>query len=142
MNSIAASASASLAGAPAFFLYLVVALALVAIFIVLYTLVTPQREFTLIRAGNTAAAISMGGALLGFAIPLSKSIGQSHDLVDMVVWSAIALLVQLCVFGLTGLVIAHESRKLAEGDMATASFLASTSIAAGLVSAACMASGP
>ena len=85
MQTIWSSAGQSLAGVPAFLLYLVAAFALVAIFIVLYTLLTPQREIALIREGNAAAAISLGGAILGFAIPLSKSISQSRDVLDIFV---------------------------------------------------------
>jgi putative membrane protein len=141
MDSIWTSAMISLGGVPQFLLYILAALLLVAVFLFLYTMVTPQRDIALIRQGNTAAAISLGGALLGFAIPLSKSISQSHDLVDMIVWSVIALIVQLAVFGLTGLVIAHEGEKITKGDTATAAFLAFASIGAGLVSAAAMTYG-
>jgi putative membrane protein len=142
MNSILASAHASVAGVPQFAVYLVAGLVLTVIFVMLYTLLTPQRDLHLIRRGNAAAAISLGGAMLGFAIPLSKSIAQSHDLVDMVIWSAIALIVQLTVFVLSGLVIAHEARKIEEGDIATAAFLAFAAVSAGLVTDACMTYTP
>jgi len=140
MQTIWSSAGQSLAGVPAFLLYLVAAFALVAIFIVLYTLLTPQREIALIREGNAAAAISLGGAILGFAIPLSKSISQSRDVLDMVVWAIIALAVQLAVFFLSGLVISHEAKRISEGDLAAAWYLAFTAVGAGLINSACMTS--
>jgi putative membrane protein len=140
MQTIWSSAGQSLAGVPAFLLYLVAAFALVAIFIVLYTLLTPQREIALIRGGNTAAAISLGGAILGFAIPLSKSISQSRDVLDMVVWAIIALAVQLAAFVLSGLVISHEAKRISEGDLAAAWYLAFTAVGAGLINSACMTS--
>ena len=140
MTNFGTRAAASLAGLPDFVVYLLVALALVALFTWLYMLVTPQRELALIRAGNQAAAVSLGGAILGFAIPLAMSIAQSHDLLDMAIWSVIALVVQLGVFFLCGLLIDHEAKRITEGDMAAASFLAITSVAAGLVNAACMTS--
>ena len=140
MQTISGEAAQSLAGAPAFLLYLAVAFALVAIFIVLYSLITPQREIALIREGNAAAAISLGGAILGFAIPLSKSISQSRDLVDMVTWACVALAVQLAAFFLSGLVISHEAKRITEGDLAAAWYLAFTAVAAGLVTSACMTS--
>ena len=37
----------------------------------LYILLTPHREIALIRDGNVAAAMSLGGVLLGLAIPLA-----------------------------------------------------------------------
>ena len=140
MQSISGSAAQSLAGVPAFFLYLVAAFALVAVFIVLYTLLTPQREIALIRQGNAAAAISLGGAILGFAIPLSKSISQSRDILDMVIWAVVALVVQLAAFFLSGLVISHEAKRIAEGDLAAAWYLAFTAVGAGLINSACMSS--
>jgi putative membrane protein len=138
MSGFGERAVASLAGLPDFLIYLAASLGLVALFIVLYILVTPQRELTMIRAGNQAAAISLGGAILGFAIPLSMSVAQSHNIVDMLVWSGIALIVQLGVFFLCGLVIDHEARRITEGDRATAVFIAFASISAGLIDAACM----
>ena len=140
MTNFGNRAAASLLGLPDFLVYLAVALGLVALFILLYTLVTPQRELTLIRAGNAAASVSLGGAILGFAIPLSMSIAQSHDLLDMAIWSVVALIVQLGVFFLCGMLIDHEGRRITAGDMAAASFLAFTSVAAGLINAACMTS--
>jgi putative membrane protein len=140
MQTIWNAAAQSLAGTPAFLLYLVAAFALVAIFIVLYSLLTPQREIALVREGNAAAAISLGGAILGFAIPLSKSISQSRDMVDMVVWAIIALAVQLAAFFLSGLVISHEAKRISEGDLAAAWYLAFTAVAAGLINSACMTS--
>ncbi len=138
MQTIWSSAGQSLAGVPAFLLYLVAAFALVAIFIVLYTLLTPQREIALIREGNAAAAVSLGGAILGFAIPLSKSISQSRDVLDMVVWAIIALAVQLAAFFLSGVVISHEAKRISEGDLAAAWYLAFTAVGAGLINSACM----
>ena len=140
MQTISGEAAQSLAGTPAFLLYLVAAFALIAIFIVLYSLLTSQREIALIREGNAAAAISLGGAILGFALPLSKSISQSRDMIDMVVWASIALAVQLAAFFLSGLVISHEAKRIAEGDLATAWYLAFTAVAAGLITSACMTS--
>ncbi len=44
---------------------------------VLYTLITPHKEFALIREGNTAAAVALGGSLVGFALPASNIIANS-----------------------------------------------------------------
>src|SRR4051812_9880616 len=131
-------AAASIAGLPDFLIYLGTSLCLVVLFIVLYMLVTPQRELTLIRAGNRAAALSLGGAILGFAIPLAMSIAQSHELLDMVIWSCVALIVQLGVFFLGTLLVDRTAQRITDGDIAAGTVLACLSIAAGLISAACM----
>lgn len=131
-------AAASIAGLPDFLIYLGTSVCLVLLFVVLYALVTPQRELSLVREGNRAAALSLGGAILGFAIPLSMSIVQSHDLLDMVIWSCVALVIQLAVFFLCGMLIDRSHHRITEGDMAAGSFIAFASIAAGLINAACM----
>jgi len=55
-----------LAGLPAFLLYLALGLGLLGIFVAVYVGVTPYREIALIREGNTAAAISLSGAIVGY----------------------------------------------------------------------------
>ena len=140
MTNFGTRAVASLAGLPDFIAYLAVAFALVALFVLIYTLITPQRELPLIRAGNSSAAISLGGAILGFAIPLAMSIAQSHDLLDMALWSIGALIVQLGVFFLCGALIGQVPRRITDNELATAFFLALTAVAAGVINAACMTS--
>ena len=140
MSNFGTRAAASLAGLPDFIAYLVVALALVALFVQIYILITPQRELALIRAGNASAGVSLGGAILGFAIPLAMSIAQSHDLLDMALWSLVALIVQLGVFFLCGALIGQVAARITNNELATAFFLALTAIAAGVINAACMSS--
>ena len=50
---------------PNFLRYIVVSFALAGLFLGIYVLITPWREFALIRGGNAAAAIALIGALLG-----------------------------------------------------------------------------
>jgi hypothetical protein len=57
---------------PAFLAYFAVAMVLLALFLLVYLNVTPYHEMALIRAGNSAAAVSLSGALLGFAMPSSQ----------------------------------------------------------------------
>lgn len=130
--------ASSAAGLPAFLLYLAASLALVGLFILVYVQVTPQRELALLRDGNAAAAISLGGAVLGFVIPLSQAVAQSRNLVDMALWSVVALLVQIVVFLLANLSVGRAGQKIAEGDLSAAIFLAFMSIGGGLLNAACM----
>ena len=82
-------------GSGAFALTFVVSLALLAAFITLYSLLTSHREMALIRTGNKAAALSLGGAILGFVIPVGKAVAQSTNLIDLVVWAAIAFVAQI-----------------------------------------------
>ncbi len=113
--------------------------ALTALFVVLYANLTPQRDITLIRAGNSAAAITLVGALLGFVVPLASVIAHSAALIDLVVWGIVALVVQLAGFLVARMVLPHLPQAIAEGNIADAVLLAGISLALGILTAACMA---
>ncbi len=123
---------------PNFIAYFVGGAALVALFVFLYSMSTPQRDFVLIRAGNTAAAIGLVGALLGFILPLASVIAHSAGIIDLVVWGIVALVVQLGGFLVTRLVLPHLPRAIEEGNHAAATFLAGLSLSLGILNAACM----
>lgn len=121
-----------------FLMFFAVALVAVALFVVLYMAVTTHHEATLIKQGNSAAAISFGGALVGFCLPLASVIVHSLSIVEMAIWSGVALIVQIVVFKVVDLLIREVSRHIEEGNVAAGITLASASIAIGLVNAACM----
>jgi putative membrane protein len=128
----------SIEGLPAFALYLVTSLALLALFIGIYVTITPYREFTLIREGNAAAAASLSGTTLGFVIPLAQAVAQSGSLADMALWGGIALVVQLVVFFAVTRVIPGIARDIPDGRVAQGIFLGAVSLATGILNAACM----
>ena len=68
---------------PAFLSYFAVAVALITVFLLVYINVTPYDEIALIRQGNTAASISLAGAMLGFAMPVANVIAHSDTLADL-----------------------------------------------------------
>ena len=129
---------ASIAGLPAFLLYFGLSLMLIAIFLVIYTAVTPYDEFALIRQGNTAAGIGLSGALLGFVMPLASAITHSVNWLDMLIWGAIALFVQIVVYFCVSRLIPQLPKAINDGSNAQATLLAASSIALGVVNAACM----
>ena len=130
--------SESLAGLPAFLLYFSLGLALLVVFIALYLAVTPYRELKLIREGNTAAAISLAGAIIGFVLPLGRAVTQSVSPLDMVAWGGVALVAQVVVFFLVGKLVPRFPQAVAEGRVAGATFLAALAIAVGVLNAAAM----
>lgn len=130
--------SSSLSGLPLFLVFAGSSMVALAAFIFLYTLVTPHHELTLVRQGNTAASISFGGAVVGFVIPLSQAVAQSVHILDMAIWSAIGLIVQLVVFFLASLLLKGASKKIEAGDVAAGAFLALMAVAGGILNAACM----
>lgn len=128
----------SFAGFDDFLAYLAVSLFLLACFVAVYVRVTPQREFALIREGNLAAAYSLSGAILGFIVPLASAIEFSVGLVDMAIWGAIALVVQVAAFVVVKLLIPTITDDIAAGKQAQGFFLGALSVGVGLLNAACM----
>ena len=128
----------SLSTLPAFFAFLAVALGILGVFIALYVRITPYAEFALIREGNAAAAVSLSGTLMGFALPVAEVIRNTRALSDLAVWATIACLVQMLAYLVTRLTLPGLARDIPAGKTASAIFLAGVSIAVGLVNAACM----
>lgn len=128
----------SLAGLPAFALYFGLALVLLAAFLAIYVRLTPYREIELIRGGNVAAAASLGGALIGFALPLASSIANSVSLVDMVIWAVVALAVQLFAYVAARLLVPAIAANVRDGQLASGVFLGAVAVALGILNAAAM----
>jgi len=118
--------------------YLLGAAVLFALFQFIYTRITPHKEFELIRSGNVAAAIALGGAIIGFAIPASNVIAYSISILDFVVWAVIAALVQLLAFLVTSLVLKGTSERIKKGEIAAGIYVAAVAISVGMLNAACM----
>lgn len=123
---------------PDFALFFAVSLALVGLYLVVYTLATSHNEFGLIRQNNVAAALSLGLSLIGFALPLSSAVVHSTTIVDLAVWGVVAIVVQLTVYWLVRLVLPNLSSRIASGELASALFLGAASLAAGVINAAAM----
>ena len=128
----------SLAGLPAFISYFFLSLALLVVFLAVYLAVTPYRELTLIRQGNIAAAISLGGAVIGFVLPLARAVTQSVSMLDLVAWGGVALVVQVVVFLLVGVLLPRLPAAVKDGQVAAAALLASLAVAVGVLNAASM----
>jgi putative membrane protein len=128
----------SLSGLPAFLIYFVLASVLVGAYLFVYTWITARNEFDLVRAGNTGAAISLSLSMIGFALPLTSSIGHADSVIDMVIWSVIALIVQVGVYYLARIPIPDLSRRIEAGEMAPALWLGAASVTAGMLNAASM----
>jgi putative membrane protein len=128
----------TLAGLPAFLAYFCVSLVIVVGYLYLYTWMTPHDEFALIRKNVPGAAISLGLSLLGFSLPVASAIAHAANIVDCVIWSLIALCVQLVVFYVARIPVPDLSKRIAAGELAPAIWLGLASLAAGVLSAASM----
>ena len=130
-----------LSGAAAFLLAFLTAGGFAAGFMALYRLVTPHDEGKLIGEGNIAAAVALGGAVLGYMIPLASALTQTHSLPEFMAWAALAALIQILVFwGVRRLAIPDVSARIERGEVASAIYLLLISVAVGIINAASMTS--
>jgi putative membrane protein len=121
----------SLAGLPAFLVYFCTAIIAVVVYLFVYTRITPHDEFKLIRDNDPAAAIALGLSLLGFTLPVVSAIAHSSNIVDCLVWSLVALIVQVVVYFVIKIPVPNLSAKIAAGELAPAIWLGLSSLAAG-----------
>ena len=103
---------------------------------VLYAVLTPWKEISLIRIGNSAAAVAFGGVLVGLAIPLAASLSASNSTIEIVVWGAATVLMQLLAFRLTDMILAGLPERIREGEISAAVLLVSAKLAVALILAA------
>ena len=123
---------------PLFLAYFAVAVALIAVFLLVYVNITPYDEIALIREGNTAAAITLSGALFGFAMPVANVIAHSDTLIDLAAWGLVAGIIQIGTYLVARLTLPRLSEYVPAGKVAPATFLAALSMTVGLTNAACM----
>lgn len=128
----------SLMGLLPFTVYFITAMLMLLVFVLLYTKVTPYCEFTLIREKNRAAALSLGGAIIGFTLPLGELLSSAGSLVDFIIWSVVAIVVQLLTFVIVRIPFPHRAEGIKDGDTSMGISLAGLSIAVGMINAAAM----
>ncbi|MEM8513931.1 putative membrane protein [Massilia sp. MP_M2] len=117
-----------------FISYLLTSVALLATFMVIYSVTTPYNEFREVQDGNVAAAVAFSGAILGFIFPLMAAIFYTHSLVEMAKWATITGVVQMIL-----LQVLHKlngcGNCIRQRKVAPAILLASLSIAVGMLNA-------
>ena len=126
----------SLAGLPAFLVYFCTAI--IAVLAYLFIYITPHNEFDLIRNNNPAAAIALGLSLLGFSLPLISAIMHASNVWDCMIWSLVALIVQIIAFFIVRIPVPNLPQRIADGELAPAIWLGLASLAFGAINAACM----
>lgn len=129
-----------LGGLPSFLLYFCVSGLLLIAYVLIYTRLTAHDEFSLICANVPGAAISLGLSMIGFALPVASAIVQAANIVDCLIWSLIALIVQLIVFFIARIPVPNLAQRIAAGELAPAIWLGLASVTAGILNAASMSS--
>jgi putative membrane protein len=111
---------------------------LLVFFFVIYTRVTPYDEVQLIRQGNNAAALSLGGAILGFSLTIASAIMHTSRLPEFVAWAVGALVVQLIAYAVTTKCMVISKEHIESGNSAFGGILGAISLAVGAINAACI----
>lgn len=127
-----------LSGFPAFIAHFILAIGYLVAYLAIYTAVTRHDEWALLKQGNIAAAIALGGSVLGFSLPLAASVEYSESILDNALWAMVSLVVQIGVYLLIKLPLRDLNRRIESGEVATALILAALSISAGQLAAASM----
>jgi len=115
-----------------------VAAVVMLLFAALWLWITPFKEIALMREGNSAAAISFGGTLIGFAIALAGVIRASNTIWEVVPWSLLALIAQVIGLFIVSRLMHGVTRHIDKGENASGIFMATVAIVIGLLNAACM----
>jgi putative membrane protein len=128
-----------LAGFPVLLLHFSVTIAMLAGGVMIYQWITPYHEMRLIRSGNTAAAVSLAGAILGLALPLAITMASSVGVWDIVIWGLVALLIQLITFRVVDIILKDLPRRIENDEMGAAILVLAVKLAIGMINAAAIA---
>ena len=116
-------------------LHLATAIALVLAFFVVYTRVTPYDEVLLIRQGNCAAAVSLGGTLLGFSVTIASALMHTGSYYEFVGWALLSMLIQVLVFVIATRLLRMSKDQIEHDNVGFGILLGSISLSIGLVNA-------
>ncbi len=124
------------AGFPILMLHSSVTIGLLVLGVLVYVWMTPWDEMALIRGGNTAAAVSLSGAIIGLAIPLSFAMAASVSVYEILIWGPVTLLLQIIAYRIADRVLQDLPKRIEAGEMGAAILLVSIKLAAAAVNAA------
>jgi putative membrane protein len=119
-------------------IYLLSGAFLLGIFFVIYTRTTPIDEVAQIRGGNSAAALSLAGALIGFSLTVASGILHNSALLGFLAWSAGAMVVQLAVYTVFSRLLPGVKQQIEAGNVAMGGLLGAISLSVGAINAACL----
>jgi putative membrane protein len=126
-------------GLPILLLQFSVTLALLGVGVACYNAITPFHELGLVREGNTAAGIVLGGNFVALAIPLAATLATSLVTLDILIWGVVALLLQLVAFVAAARLIPGLRGMIEANNTAAACMLVGIQVAVALLNAGAMA---
>jgi putative membrane protein len=125
-----------ISGLPFLLLHFGLTLLMLALGTVIYVMLTPYHEIDLIRQGNKSAALSFGGVLVGLAIPLAASLKGSVNAYDILIFGALALVLQLLAYRIADLVLKDLPERIKADEIGAAIMLVSIKLSISLINAA------
>ncbi len=123
-------------GVPVLALHLVTAFAILIGGMGVHMWITPYNDVRLVREGNSAASVALGGAFLGMAIPLAASLAGSVTTLDILLWGVVTVIIQLISFKVVDLVLRGLPKRIETGEMSAAIFLAFAKVSVGVITGA------
>ncbi|MBP2652536.1 MAG: hypothetical protein H6Q73_105 [Firmicutes bacterium] len=131
-----------------FLIYLGISFPLLGLGLYVFMRTTPYKEFDLIAKGTDlsdmhkslaaqAAALDLGGKLLGLALVMASAIYHSVNLVDLAIWGVIGMVFQVIVFYIFEWITPFKViDEIPKGNVGVGIFSAFISLATGLLLAA------
>ena len=118
--------------------HLLTASVLLVVFFLVYTWITPIDEILLIRQGNNAAALSLGGALIGFSLTLASSLLHTSSYVEFLGWGVGSMVVQVLAYAITCRLLRISKEHIESGNTAFGGLMGAISISIGAINAGCI----
>lgn len=105
----------------------------------IYTKLTAYDDLDLIANGNTAAAIVLGGFIIGVSLPISSTVFHSINIIDMIIWSLVAVIAQMLIYlAFSKLFFKTFNQGIESNLNSYAILLSCTNIGFGLINSACI----
>ena len=121
-----------------YLVFLLSGIAAVGLFVAIYIRVTPFHELALIRKGHTAAALSLGGATIGFSLTVASSALHNNTMTMFALWGALALVVQLAAYLIVARLVPDLREALERNNVAVGALLGAAAVVFGILNAACL----
>jgi putative membrane protein len=122
-----------------FWMYFFATIGFLAIFLLIYTRLTPHKEFDLIfNQHNSSAALAFGLTIIGFSIAMSGVLSNTRNIIEFLVWATVALTAQLIAYVFARVTYANLSYAIEQNAISAAIWLGTLSIAVGIITASSM----
>ena len=123
-------------GFPILIAHFALTLAILIAGVAIYIWLTPYHEIKLIKGGNSAAAISLSGAIVGLALPLAFCMAASVSALDILIWGAVTLILQLAAYRAADLLLRGLPQRIENDETSAAILVVAVKLAVAAINAA------